>query len=587
MATLLPNGKQQFLDASGNPLVGGKVYFFVPGGTTPKDTWQDAAQETLNSNPVILDGRGQAVIYGVGAYRQVVYDALGNLIWDQTTSDTANGGSGSGGVTYQAPYTGTVSLTLNTKLGETVSVLDFGADNSGVNDSTAAFSQALSSYNSIHVPSGVYKISNTINVTKDGTSLRGDGIDATFLQFTSNSAVGIAVTSGLSQVCLRDFTLFRPDVSGAAPAATANGLTVDTVGDCQLLNIRAVGHANGIVVSSCAGFGRISGCISSNNSTHGFLLIGVASMSGMHWAISDCRSTNNDGYGYAAVVQGGQSPQYMVPWSNLSTSGNTLGGVYINGVNGGPINGFQLTGGQLYADGGHGITLDTYGGQHIITGVDIAFCGTSPTGRLGTTPSSGNGNGIYATTNNVDVTVTGCVVTSVCQHGIQMRSQDALVADCRVTQFGLIAGNTYQGIVYDVEQTSGLISGCRVGSTTGSAGIWLFDGNNATVTGCDLRYNTFGIAVPNNFANLRISNCLGYNTVNAGSVTIPANTRSVTVAHTLPGIPAFIAVTSNGDPSVNALFADTIDGTNFHISLATPLSYDLFVSWRASLTRFS
>jgi hypothetical protein len=39
-ATLLPNGKQQFLSSNGAPLAGGTIQFYIPGTTTPKDTWQ-------------------------------------------------------------------------------------------------------------------------------------------------------------------------------------------------------------------------------------------------------------------------------------------------------------------------------------------------------------------------------------------------------------------------------------------------------------------------------------------------------------------------------------------------------------------
>lgn len=82
-ASLVPNARQQFVNINGAPLVGGSVYFYVSGGSlVPKDTWQDAAQTILNTNPVILDSRGQATIYGSGAYRQIVNDADGNLIWD-------------------------------------------------------------------------------------------------------------------------------------------------------------------------------------------------------------------------------------------------------------------------------------------------------------------------------------------------------------------------------------------------------------------------------------------------------------------------------------------------------------------------
>jgi hypothetical protein len=82
---LLPNGKQQFLDSAGNPLANGKVYFYQPGTSTPSTTYQDTSGTTANPNPVVLDGNGQAVIFGTGSYRQVVQDANGQTIWDQET----------------------------------------------------------------------------------------------------------------------------------------------------------------------------------------------------------------------------------------------------------------------------------------------------------------------------------------------------------------------------------------------------------------------------------------------------------------------------------------------------------------------
>jgi hypothetical protein len=84
-ATLLPNAKQQFVDLNGRPLVAGLVYFYQPNTLIPKDTWQDSAQSTLNTNPVVLDSRGQATIYGSGSYRQVLTDSRGNTIWDGET----------------------------------------------------------------------------------------------------------------------------------------------------------------------------------------------------------------------------------------------------------------------------------------------------------------------------------------------------------------------------------------------------------------------------------------------------------------------------------------------------------------------
>ncbi|VWD60999.1 putative exported phage protein [Burkholderia aenigmatica] len=100
MASILPNGKTQFIDASGKPLVGGTVTFYLPGTTTKKDTYQDAALTQPNTNPVVLDSKGQATIWGNGSYRQVTQDVFGAVIWDQvisaaTSSDALAGSTGS------------------------------------------------------------------------------------------------------------------------------------------------------------------------------------------------------------------------------------------------------------------------------------------------------------------------------------------------------------------------------------------------------------------------------------------------------------------------------------------------------------
>ena len=89
MTQLIPNGKQQFVDLNGRPLVGGKVYFYSVGTSTPKNTYQDIGETILNTNPVILDARGQAAIYGTGNYRQVVRDLFNVQIWDQVIPDAA------------------------------------------------------------------------------------------------------------------------------------------------------------------------------------------------------------------------------------------------------------------------------------------------------------------------------------------------------------------------------------------------------------------------------------------------------------------------------------------------------------------
>lgn len=87
MSSLLPNGKQHFDDNNGRPLVGGRVYYYIPNTSTPKNTWQDEAMTILNTNPITLDTRGECTAWGTGSYRQVVRDFFGNLIWDKIVTD--------------------------------------------------------------------------------------------------------------------------------------------------------------------------------------------------------------------------------------------------------------------------------------------------------------------------------------------------------------------------------------------------------------------------------------------------------------------------------------------------------------------
>lgn len=105
-ATLMPPGKACFNDENGDPLAAGTINFYIPATTTPKNTYQDSASTVLNTNPVVLNSAGCAIIYGDGTYREVVKDSLGNLIWDQLTAST---GAGTGVILYGGTSTGSAN----------------------------------------------------------------------------------------------------------------------------------------------------------------------------------------------------------------------------------------------------------------------------------------------------------------------------------------------------------------------------------------------------------------------------------------------------------------------------------------------
>lgn len=99
MFELLPPLKQRFFDSNGAPLVGGKLFSYIAGTTTPSGTFADSGGVTPNTNPIILDANGYANVWiavGGGAYKFVLEDSLGDVLWtvDNVTLSAASVPSG-------------------------------------------------------------------------------------------------------------------------------------------------------------------------------------------------------------------------------------------------------------------------------------------------------------------------------------------------------------------------------------------------------------------------------------------------------------------------------------------------------------
>ena len=94
MATtsLSPTPKLQFFDLNGDPLSGGLLYTYAAGTTTPLASYTDSTGLIANTNPIVLDSRGEANVWlGTASYKLALYTSAGVLIW--TVDNISTNGS--------------------------------------------------------------------------------------------------------------------------------------------------------------------------------------------------------------------------------------------------------------------------------------------------------------------------------------------------------------------------------------------------------------------------------------------------------------------------------------------------------------
>lgn len=169
-----PPVKSQFLDNSGKPLSGGKIYTYTPGTTTPKATYNDSTGTVANANPVILDSAGRANIWLNGAYKFVVKDRNDYLMYTvDNVSSMPYTAPSSAAQSQQWVDSGLVPTYLNTRSfsvsSDQTSVFEAGRRvriklNSGYAYSTVVSSAyTLSSYTTVTVINDALALDNSMS----------------------------------------------------------------------------------------------------------------------------------------------------------------------------------------------------------------------------------------------------------------------------------------------------------------------------------------------------------------------------------------------------------------------------------------
>lgn len=158
--------------------------------------------------------------------------------------------------------------------GESVNVLDYGADNSGVSDSTPAFAAAktvaLATNKTIYIPAGTYKGSIAIAATETNLIIVGENKQTTIIEAKNNSTATISVHWTAFNCTIANLTI--KNTSGgnngthygihALGSGSNNGATGLAIKNCNVdgynINIR-LDEFNDMSVSECVLSNAVAG----------------------------------------------------------------------------------------------------------------------------------------------------------------------------------------------------------------------------------------------------------------------------------------------------------------------------------------
>ena len=291
MAVLLPEGKQSFTTNGSLPLSGGKVYTYEPGTSTPKDTFTTSAGTVANTNPVILDTRGEATIFWSGAYDVILKTAADVTIWGPIRHDTpeisgaaadvladladsSDAAKGDALVAVKRTLSGATATTqhLVNEWRSVIVTVDFGATADGTTDDYAAIQAALDSgAKDIVLPPGTYKCSSIPRMKTSGQRIIGYGATITT---ASKSVHGLWIGHNGSAFVKTDFVTVEGitftgahDGTGSTPSwciviepptTVPYSLGIGCSG-VKITNCRGSAHTGG-VAATCADDLEVSGC---------------------------------------------------------------------------------------------------------------------------------------------------------------------------------------------------------------------------------------------------------------------------------------------------------------------------------------
>ena len=161
MASLIsPQIRKQYFDSNGDPLSGGKLHVYESGTTTPVDSYVDAAETSTNTNPIVLDSRGEipGLFLRVGSYKFVLTDSADVTIWTKDNITIRDVG------TELDDLAATVTV-INTSITASVAVSRVVSGKASANSSRARYLIPIGSTNQVKILATATPLTYVINDT--------------------------------------------------------------------------------------------------------------------------------------------------------------------------------------------------------------------------------------------------------------------------------------------------------------------------------------------------------------------------------------------------------------------------------------